>query len=81
MSVKYMHSITEIKKEHCYETRGSRPIRVFCSDFLVTFSKVQNFGKVYPKPLFAGEAVHKQTRPCFLSGEGLCHGQSPVSGT
>jgi hypothetical protein len=32
MAVQHLHSITEIKKEHCYETRGSRPVRVFCSD-------------------------------------------------
>jgi len=46
MTTQYLHSITEIKKEHCYETRGSRPVRVFCSDFPATFSKVPNFGKV-----------------------------------
>ncbi|NVN95226.1 MAG: hypothetical protein HXX18_08085 [Bacteroidetes bacterium] len=32
MGIKYLHSITEIKKEHCYETGGSKPLRVFCSD-------------------------------------------------
>jgi hypothetical protein len=33
MSVQHLHSITEIKKEHCYETRGSRPVRVFYATY------------------------------------------------
>ena len=28
----YLQSITEIKREHCYDTRGSKPVRVFCND-------------------------------------------------
>jgi len=32
MKINELHSITEIKPEHCYQTRGSRPVRALCND-------------------------------------------------
>ena len=32
MNVKQLHSISEIKPEDCFQTGGSRPVKVFCSD-------------------------------------------------
>jgi hypothetical protein len=32
MQIKELHSITEIKPGDCYQTGGSRPIKVFCND-------------------------------------------------
>jgi hypothetical protein len=29
---KHLHSISEITPEDCYQTKGSRPVKVFCSD-------------------------------------------------
>lgn len=51
MSVQYLYSITEIKKEHCYETRGSRPVRVFCSDLNYYVCKYHT-GQGFPFTLF-----------------------------
>ncbi len=49
--MKYLHSITEIKKEHCYDTNGSRPVRVFCNDLNYYVCKYRT-GAGFPFLLF-----------------------------
>ena len=49
--MKFLQSITEIKKEHCYETGGSRPVRVFCSDLNYYVCKYRT-GAGFPYVLF-----------------------------
>lgn len=49
--MKYLQSITEIKKEHCYDTNGSRPVRVFCNDLNYYVCKYRT-GAGFPFLLF-----------------------------
>lgn len=58
--MKYLQSITEIKKEHCYETRGSRPVRVFCNDLNYYVCKYHT-GVGFPNLLF-----NEYLAACFL---------------
>lgn len=55
-----MYSITEIQKEHCYETRGSRPVRVFCNDLNYYVCKYAT-GAGFPFMLF-----NEYIAACFL---------------
>ena len=48
---KYLNSITKIVPEHCYQTNGSKPIRVFCSDLNYYVCKY-NKGLGFPWGLF-----------------------------
>ena len=50
--IKYLHSITEIKPEHCYDTKGSQPMRVFCSDFNYYVCKYNKRGSGFASGLF-----------------------------
>ena len=60
MKIKELHSITEIKPEDCYQTKGSRPVRVLCDDFNYYVCKYHN-GKGFPFPLF-----NEYIAACFL---------------
>jgi hypothetical protein len=46
-----LHSITEIKPEHCYQTKGSKPLRVLCNDLNYYVCKYQT-GLGFPYHLF-----------------------------
>lgn len=60
MKPKYLNSITEIKPEDCYQTQGSRPVRVFCNDFNYYVCKY-NSGTGFPFLLF-----NEYIAACFL---------------
>lgn len=51
MEANRLYSITEIPKEHCYETRGSRPVRVLCNDLNYYVCKYAT-GPGFPSILF-----------------------------
>ena len=60
MKAKELYSITEIKPEDCYKTKGSLPVRVFCNDFNYYVCKYNtDFG--FPFPLF-----NEYLAACFL---------------
>lgn len=59
--IKYLQSITEIKAEHCYDTRGSQPVRVFCSDFNYYVCKYHKRGSGFASGLF-----NEYMAACFL---------------
>lgn len=58
--MKYLFSITEIKKEHCYKTKGSKPVRVFCNDLNYYVCKYST-GRSFPFLLF-----NEYISACFL---------------
>jgi hypothetical protein len=60
MDINYLYSITEIQKEHCYETRGSRPVRVLCNDINYYICKY-SYGSGFPFQLF-----NEYLAGCFL---------------
>lgn len=60
MKVNYLHSITEIKSEHCYQTKGSKPIRVLCDDLNFYVYKY-HIGSGFPFSLF-----NEYLAACFL---------------
>ncbi len=55
-----LHSITEIKQEDCYETKGSRPVRVLCNDLNYYVCKYHS-DKGFPFTLF-----NEYLAVCFL---------------
>lgn len=60
MKINELYSITEIKPEDCYATRGSRPVRVLCNDlnyYVCKYSTKESF----PYPLF-----NEYIAACFL---------------
>lgn len=60
MNINNLYSITEIQKQHCYETRGSRPVRVFCNDLNYYVCKYAT-GVGFPYMLF-----NEYIAACFL---------------
>ncbi len=60
MKIKELHTITEIKPEDCYQTKGSRPVRVLCNDLNYYICKYHtNAG--FPFSLF-----NEYLAACFL---------------
>jgi hypothetical protein len=51
MKIETLHSITEIKPEDCYQTRGSFPVRVLCNDLNYYVCKY-HAGNGFPFSLF-----------------------------
>lgn len=51
MKPSHLHSITEIKPEDCYQTKGSKPVKVLCNDLNYYICKY-NTGIGFPNALF-----------------------------
>lgn len=60
MKVETLQSITEIKPEDCYQTNGSKPVKVFCDDLNYYVCKY-NTGRGFPVMLF-----NEYLAACFL---------------
>lgn len=60
MKARILNSITNIQQEHCYQTRGSKPVRVLCDDLNYYVCKYA-IGRGFPTLLF-----NEYIAACFL---------------